>query len=682
MDNQATISRLQAFFEQNSDSQVFARLADLLFQNKEYNQALKVLKIGLKNYPTYISGHIVLGKILVHFDKLDKAQSEYLKVLSLDPNNVIALKALSEIAKTQNNLEDAASYLRKIITIAPFYGYIKNELLEISPEYASEKNEDDIDKTSEIEIPIDYTGSEEIPPLPIERTSPENPFKEDTENVPEIAPPIENEALIDDYALKSVNEEDEDNTEGEISKLLGLTQGDEEDEISELTPPVNQTDEDAMQVEVRDIEIPDKDETSNEDETTSELSGIDSNPEEFTIIQEDTFGLAGLTNESKGISRRDSRGTESSLDDNGDEDDKVSKFTSEPEEAWGSAEKETNNQPISEAFSILEGQTPLEKSILDLTIEEQKDNQASDHEIEEGQDIGEFDEMEIPSLSIPGAGPDASSTGRKDLQDTEDKTKLEEGLEFSSKEPSDAPAPVEDDLATGSSESEEQDESSNIELPTLSLPGEKSYSEKPDESEESKRREEGIEPYGEAETVDAPFEITAPEAEQEELVTEIIIDELPDRDFEEPAETIEGKLQRDAGIPLDDKPETTEELITKTEFSVEELASKKDSGSDDLEPPDDSESGLDIEGLTHIQSFRSDEEVEVEEVEGIQQKHEFEGGGPEIVTETLAEIYTEQKHYNKAIEIYKRLMLDATPQEQADYQKRINELEKKQESDY
>ncbi|HWO88672.1 MAG TPA: tetratricopeptide repeat protein, partial [Gemmatimonadales bacterium] len=111
------IEKLEARYAENPDGRYFAPLADAYRKAGQLDRALEVITAGLVKHPDYLSAHIVLARC--HLDKKDDAaaQASFERVLSLDAENIIALKALADIAERGGRHDDARRWLMKLLAV-------------------------------------------------------------------------------------------------------------------------------------------------------------------------------------------------------------------------------------------------------------------------------------------------------------------------------------------------------------------------------------------------------------------------------------------------------------------------------------------------------------------------------------------------------------------------------------
>lgn len=115
---QSEIEKLEQRYRENPD-QWFAALADSYRKAGSLDLALDVVRAGLEKRPNYVSGHIVLGRCLLQKPDDLAAGQAFEKVLTLDGENVIALKALSEISERAGRMSDAQRWLSRLLEVDP-----------------------------------------------------------------------------------------------------------------------------------------------------------------------------------------------------------------------------------------------------------------------------------------------------------------------------------------------------------------------------------------------------------------------------------------------------------------------------------------------------------------------------------------------------------------------------------
>lgn len=139
-DVQREIEQLEQRFAENSRGLVFAHLADAYRRAREYAKAEGLILHGLKNHPSYISAYNVLGRIYLDSDRLADAHEQFSRVLELDPHNLIALRALGDLAARAGHADEARSWYEQMLQVDPRNDAVREEIRKLSePEGEGER---------------------------------------------------------------------------------------------------------------------------------------------------------------------------------------------------------------------------------------------------------------------------------------------------------------------------------------------------------------------------------------------------------------------------------------------------------------------------------------------------------------------------------------------------------------
>src|SRR5690242_6715319 len=118
MADSALIDDLEKQFAENP-RRVFARLANEYRKAGDAERAIEICRHHVPQQPGYISGHIVLGQALFDTAQFDEARSAFETALGLDPENLIALRQLGDIARETGDREGARSWYRRLLEVDP-----------------------------------------------------------------------------------------------------------------------------------------------------------------------------------------------------------------------------------------------------------------------------------------------------------------------------------------------------------------------------------------------------------------------------------------------------------------------------------------------------------------------------------------------------------------------------------
>lgn len=131
MSNPALIDELEKQFRDNP-RRMFARLANEYRKSGDFMRAIEICNAHVPMQPGYISGHIVLGQALYDAGELEQAQDAFQTALSLDPENLIALRQLGDIAKSRRDFASARSWYTKLLEVDPQNDEVVAQLGELS----------------------------------------------------------------------------------------------------------------------------------------------------------------------------------------------------------------------------------------------------------------------------------------------------------------------------------------------------------------------------------------------------------------------------------------------------------------------------------------------------------------------------------------------------------------------
>jgi tetratricopeptide (TPR) repeat protein len=126
------IRELSARYEENP-GRFFVPLANAYRDAGEIGQAEELLRSGLKRYTGYLSAHIVLGRCLADRGAAEEAAHEFRYVLSVDPQNLIALRTLGEMAAAQGRAGEAARWYRELLAVDPMNKEAQGALDALGP---------------------------------------------------------------------------------------------------------------------------------------------------------------------------------------------------------------------------------------------------------------------------------------------------------------------------------------------------------------------------------------------------------------------------------------------------------------------------------------------------------------------------------------------------------------------
>ncbi len=111
------IEKLERRWQENPLGLTFAPLAEAYRKAGETARALELIEQGLTQHPNYVPAHIVRGRCYLDAQSDPQAESAFLRVTELDPENVIALKGLAELSERAGRIPEAVHRLELLLDV-------------------------------------------------------------------------------------------------------------------------------------------------------------------------------------------------------------------------------------------------------------------------------------------------------------------------------------------------------------------------------------------------------------------------------------------------------------------------------------------------------------------------------------------------------------------------------------
>ena len=118
MSTATRIDELRKKFEEHP-RRYFAPLANEYRKTGELAQAIALCREHLPKQPGHMSGYIVFGQALFESGALEEARTVFEQALSLDPENLIALRHLGDIAKMNGDASAARRWYERVLDADP-----------------------------------------------------------------------------------------------------------------------------------------------------------------------------------------------------------------------------------------------------------------------------------------------------------------------------------------------------------------------------------------------------------------------------------------------------------------------------------------------------------------------------------------------------------------------------------
>jgi tetratricopeptide (TPR) repeat protein len=113
------IAKLESLYSANPEGRIFTHLAEAYRKAGDLERARETVERGLRRHADYSSAHVVLGRILLDQKDFRGAEEAFRRVLALDPENRVALRAVADLARDDGRIVEALGYYREILLIDP-----------------------------------------------------------------------------------------------------------------------------------------------------------------------------------------------------------------------------------------------------------------------------------------------------------------------------------------------------------------------------------------------------------------------------------------------------------------------------------------------------------------------------------------------------------------------------------
>ena len=118
MDNSARIEELERKFNENP-RRYFAPLANEFRKAGNIQRAIAICREFVPQQSGHMSGHIVFGQALFEDGNYVEARAVFNTALDLDPENLLALRHLGDIARLTGDNASAISWYRRVLEVDP-----------------------------------------------------------------------------------------------------------------------------------------------------------------------------------------------------------------------------------------------------------------------------------------------------------------------------------------------------------------------------------------------------------------------------------------------------------------------------------------------------------------------------------------------------------------------------------
>ena len=111
------LEKLERRWQEHPQGLTFAPLAEAYRKAGKIARALELLDSGLAQHSGYVPAHIVRGRCHLDAGEAALAELDFLCAVELDPENVIALQALADLAEREGRIADAIRRLEALLEV-------------------------------------------------------------------------------------------------------------------------------------------------------------------------------------------------------------------------------------------------------------------------------------------------------------------------------------------------------------------------------------------------------------------------------------------------------------------------------------------------------------------------------------------------------------------------------------
>ena len=135
MASSARIDELKKKFDENP-RRYFAPLANEYRKVGDLDQAIFICEAYLPQQPGHMSGHIVYAQTLFEMGRFDESKAAFGTALALDPENMIALRHLGDIARHAGDFNTAREWYQRVLEGDPRNEEIVEVMASLKEEYS------------------------------------------------------------------------------------------------------------------------------------------------------------------------------------------------------------------------------------------------------------------------------------------------------------------------------------------------------------------------------------------------------------------------------------------------------------------------------------------------------------------------------------------------------------------
>ncbi|MFN7826147.1 MAG: tetratricopeptide repeat protein [Pseudobdellovibrionaceae bacterium] len=140
--NMETIEKYQEILRKDPNHRAFALLAEAYRELGMFPQAEKGARDGIRRHPNYVSGYVVLGRILMDMENFTESLQCFLKATELDPQNILAYHLAANSYLQLDDPKSALKFYKRVLFLNPQNEKAKKAIAKLESLTADEYEDD------------------------------------------------------------------------------------------------------------------------------------------------------------------------------------------------------------------------------------------------------------------------------------------------------------------------------------------------------------------------------------------------------------------------------------------------------------------------------------------------------------------------------------------------------------
>ncbi|MFL5783763.1 MAG: CDC27 family protein [Bacteriovoracaceae bacterium] len=200
----ALLAKYYGLYKKNPRSKVFAPLAEAYRKLGMLDDALKILKDGIRNHPNYALGYIVLAHCYYDLEKYELTYNTLRPIIAQNADNISLQKIFAQSCIHLGHLEEALDTYKYLLFLNPRDKFFASEVKKLEDDLMighKKLSLDQLIKAPDMEIPVSETVDDDWVQVDFNRTQ--------KKSLPEVTKKKE-EPQEDEWVMKKPGEEKPD----------------------------------------------------------------------------------------------------------------------------------------------------------------------------------------------------------------------------------------------------------------------------------------------------------------------------------------------------------------------------------------------------------------------------------------------------------------------------------------